>query len=70
MDNPFQLNGDTCITLTGTKGFIKNVIGERIDRKDLARLLRAEGWEADKINIMDDDRRTSKRVFRKALKGA
>lgn len=70
MDNPFQVGGDTCITLTGTKGFIKNVIGERIDRKDLARLLRAEGWEADKINIMDDDRRTSKRVFRKALKGA
>jgi len=65
MDNPFQMNGDTCITLNGTKSFIKNVIGERIDRKDLARLLRAEGWESDKVNIMDDDRRTSKRVFRK-----
>jgi hypothetical protein len=70
MDNPFITEGDTCITLTGTKAFIKNVIGERIDRRDLARLLRAEGWEADKVNIMDDDRRTSKRVFRKPLKGA
>jgi|TARA_R110000824_G_scaffold124591_4_gene283230 hypothetical protein len=69
MDNPFITDGDTCITLTGTKAFIKNVIGERIDRRDLARLLRAEGWASDKVNIMDDDRRTSKRVFRKLMKG-
>ncbi len=62
-DDPFMNEGRVCITVTGFTRYIKTVVGERSDRLALARALRANGWDYSKINIMDGDRRTSKRVF-------